>query len=291
MTFVAEPQTRELSHEDIERVFKSIDIPPCPAIVVEVLAEAQRDEPNLNRLAKSIAADAGMVAIALKLANSPLFRAGGALTDVRQALDRIGTRNIVCVVIATALRASMSGVPPSFIEKFWARTTSIALAAGLVARRQFGVSPDAAYTYALFHNAGVPLMVRRYPEYSGLIDQCRLTGTLLVRAEESYFPCTHPVIGSLMVRNWGLPPMVSQAIRCHHYADVYDLPDQTLPGGAVSLIAATHIAERLAARINGEVDIEVGEELFIRALGHFGIDDDELDGIREAIEQAFAEQS
>lgn len=290
MTLVAEPQTRELSHEDIEKVFKNIDIPPCPAIVVEVLAEAQRDEPNLNRLAKSIAADAGMVAIALKLANSPLFRRGAALTDVRQALDRLGTRNIVCVVIATALRASMNGVPPAFIEKFWARTSSLALAAGLVARRQYGVSPDAAYTYALFHNAGIPLMVRRYPEYSGLIDQCRMTETLLVRAEESYFPCTHPVIGSLMVRTWGLPPMVSQAIRCHHYADVYDLPDSTLPGGAVSLIAATHIAERLAAQIDGEVDIEVGEEVFFRALGHFGIDDEELETTREVIERAFAEQ-
>lgn len=290
MTLVADPQSRELSHEDIRRVLKNIDIPPCPAIVVEVLAEAQRDEPNLNRLAKSIAADAGMVAIALKLANSPLFRAGGALTDVRQALDRLGTRNIVCVVIATALRASINGVPPAFIEKFWARTSLLALAAGLVARRQHGVSPDAAYTYALFHNAGIPLMVRRYPEYSGLIDQCRMTETLLVQAEESCFPCTHPVIGSLMVRTWGLPPIVSEAIRCHHYADVYDLPDRTLPGGAVSLIAATHIAERLAAQIDGEVDIEVGAESFARAAGHFGMDDEELEATREAIERAFAEQ-
>jgi HD-like signal output (HDOD) protein len=132
-------------------------------------------------------------------------------------------------------------------------------------------------------------MVQRFPEYAGVIDACSSKGTLLYDAEEGYFPCTHPVIGSLMVRNWGLPTMISQAIRCHHYADLYDLPDKTLPGGAVSLIAATHIAERLAAQIDGEVDIEVGDKIFARALEHFGMDDGDLDVTREAIERAFSE--
>jgi HD-like signal output (HDOD) protein len=31
-------------------------------------------------------------------------------------------------------------------------------------KRQYGISPDAAYTYALFHDAGVPMMMRRFPE-------------------------------------------------------------------------------------------------------------------------------
>jgi HD-like signal output (HDOD) protein len=277
-----------IKRKDVEEVFKTIDIPPCPAIVTQVMAEVQREEPNLTWLAKAISADPSMVAIALKLANSPLFRTGTPITDVRRALDRLGLRNIACVIIASSLRATMTGVPSAFIEKFWARTSSLAVLAGQVARRQYAVSPDAAFTYALFHNAGIPLMVRRFPNYLEIIESCRTSGRLLVEAEDELLPCSHPVVGALLVRNWGLPPMVSQAVRCHHEPDLYDLPDKTLPDGALSLIAVTQIAERLASDLEQEDDLEVGDDLFARAVSHFGIDDEEMDALRDAAQGARA---
>lgn len=226
--------------------------------------ETERDNPNLNFLAQSIAADPGMVAIALRLANSPLFRTGTPITDVRRPLDRLGLRNIVCVVIAAALRASMTGVPTAFAEKFWAGTSFLAQVAAQVARRQPGIALDAVFTYALFHNAGIPLMARRVPGYIDVMDDCRATGRLLKDAEDELFPCNHAVLGSLMVRGWGLPLLVSQAIGCHHEPDLYELPGEALPGGAVSLIAVTQIAERLLADHEGRSDIEVGDALFAR---------------------------
>jgi HD-like signal output (HDOD) protein len=280
---------RELSSEDIEQVFKTIDIPACPAMVAQVMAEAQKDVPDLKKLAKSIAADVGMSAVAIKLANSPLFRIGPPVGNVLKALERLGTRNTVCVVVAVALRATMAGMSPVFIEVFWNKTAALALAAGLIARRQYGISPDAAYTYALFHDAGIPLMMRRYPDYEKVLNECHTTGRLIIEAEDEYFPCTHPIIGSLLVRNWGLPPMVGQAIRFHHEPDVYDLPDKTLPGGAVSLIAVTHIAEHLANDLDGEIDLEVGPVLFERALAHLGIDGNEMEELREALLTARSE--
>ena len=92
------------------------------------------------------------------------------------------------------------------------------------------------------------------------------------------------VIGSLLVRGWGLP----QFIRFHHERDVYDLPDKTLPGGAVALIAVTQIAEHLANEMDGEVDLEVGTALYERALAHFGIQEEDIEDLREAIETARA---
>lgn len=279
----------ELSHEQIEQVFKTIDIPSCPAIVAEVMAEAQKDMPDIRRLAKTIAADVGMSAVAIKLANSPLFRVGPPVTNVSKALERLGVRNTVCVIVSVALRQTLDGMSAGFIEKFWNKTTSLALAAGLIARRQHGISSDTAYTYALFHDAGIPMMMRRFPNYAQVMAECHDSGRPLIEAEGQYYPCTHPIIGSLMVRNWGLPPLVGQAIRFHHEADVYDLPDQTLPGSVLSLIAVTHIAEYLANDIDGEVDLEVGANFYARALAHFGIDESEIEDLREALIMARAQ--
>jgi HD-like signal output (HDOD) protein len=274
--------SHELSPEDLQKVISTIDIPTCPGVVVEAMKEGQKDEPSLNRLAEIITSDAGMSAAALKLANSPLFGTSSPVSSVRKAVERLGTKNVVCVVVASALRASVTGLPATWVEQFWKRTTMLALASSLIARRQYGVSADAAYTYALFHDAAIPLMMRRFPNYGEVLEKCRREGIMLNEAEEEYYPCSHPVVGSLLVRNWGLPLILGQAIRFHHERDAYDLPDRTLPGGALSLIAVTQVAEYLLSQILDE-DIEVGNELFERAQAFLGISDDDLDELNHRV--------
>ncbi len=286
---MSEAKTYELSHEDLQKVMSSIDIPTCPAFVAEAMMEAQKDDPDLNHLSKIIASDAGMSAAALKLANSPLYRTSGAVTSLRKAVDRLGTKNIVCVVVAAALRSSISGLPSAWLEDFWRRSTLLAVIAAVIAKRQFGISPDAAYTYTLFHDAAIPLMMKRFPEYEQVLEKCKAEGKLIVEAEEAFFPCSHPVVGSLLVRNWGLPTLLGQAIRFHHEADAYDLPDRTLPGGALSLIAVTHVAEHLAAEAFGDSDLEVGQKLYERALDYLGIEEGEMDELRSRVMAAIEE--
>lgn len=276
----------ELSHDDVDKVMSSIDIPTCPAVVIDAMKEAQEEEPDLDRLAGIITKDAGMSAAALKLANSPLYGGGARISSVRKAIDRLGTKNIVCVVMATALRSSMSGLPAAWLEQFWKRTTSMAITASLVARRQYGISPDAAYTYSLFHDAAIPLMMRRFPNYGEVLEKCRNEGTMLVKAENDLFPCSHPVIGSLLVRNWGLPPIVGQAIRFHHEEDAYELPERTLPGGALGLIAVTHVAEHLLTEVLDDSDPEVGPALLAKALDYLAISENDLDDLRYRVADA-----
>ena len=270
----------ELTHGDVEKVMASVDIPACPSVVTDAMKEAQKDEPDIKRLADVISADLGMSAAALKLANSPLYGSGAQISSVRKAVERLGTKNIVCVVVAAALRASITGLPAAWLEHFWRLTTQAAVTASMIARKQYGISPDAAYTYTLFHDAAIPLMMKRFPEYGEVLASCDLGKKMRISAESDLFPCTHPIVGSLLARNWGLPPILGQAIRFHHEEDVYDLPDRTLPSDALSLIAVTHVAEHLFAEIQGEPDVDVGESLFNRALEHLGISSDDLDAIR-----------
>ena len=276
---------QELSHDVVEKVMSSIDIPTCPGMVTDAMREAQKDEPDLSRLADIIGSDAGMSAAALKLANSPLFGANNRVVSVRKAVERLGIQNVVCVVVASALRASVTGLPAAWVEDFWRRTMQLALSSSLVARRQYGISADAAYTYALFHNAAIPLLMRRFPNYVDVLEGCRSEGRMLSDAEEQYFPCTHSIVGSLLVRNWGLPPLLGQAIRFHHEKDVYDLPDRSLPGGALSLIAVTQVAEHLLDEIIGDTS-EVDTNLLERALAFLGISNDDLDELRQRFASA-----
>ena len=276
----------KLSFDDLQKVMATVDIPACPAAVTSAMAEAQKDEPDLPRLAELISNDPAMSAAALKLANSPLYRSGSSISGVRQAVDRLGTKNVVCIVVSVALRASVSGLPAAWVEQFWKRNTQLALAAAMIARRQYGISPDAAYTYTLFHDAAIPLMMKRFPNYGKVIEDALSSGKSLVEAEGEYFPCTHPIVGSLLVRNWGLPSILGQAIRFHHEHDVYEISDKSLPGGALSFIAVTQVAEHLAHEIMGENDHEVGTALYQKALAHLGISQEELDDLQACVAEA-----
>jgi HD-like signal output (HDOD) protein len=286
---VPHEKNNDLSQEDLSKVMSTIDIPACPSVVIDAMKEAQKDEPDINRLAEIITKDPAMSAAALKLANSPLYGASSRISIVRKAVERLGTKNVVCVVVAVALRASVTGLPAAWLEQFWKRTTLVAVVASVVARRQYGISPDASYTYSLFHDAAIPLMMKRFPNYGEVLEKCRNEGMMLVQAEGDLFPCTHPIIGSLLVRNWGLPPLVGQAIRFHHEEDAYELPDQSLPGGALSLIAVTHVAEHLLSEIHDDCDLEVGNQLFVKAVAHLGITDNDLDDLRHRVEEIVAE--
>lgn len=271
-----------LSFGDLEKALSSIDIPPCPAIVMQVMAEAQKDDPNLKELARTISADVGMSALAIKLANSPLFRIGAPASSVIQALTRLGTQNVVCVVVGVALRNCMSGEPQAAqLENFWNRASTAATAAGLIARHHYGIPADLAYTYALFHDAAIPVLMRHFPDYTGIMDQAASQGRMLIEAETSHFPSSHPIVGALLVRNWGLPPAILQAVRFHHEADVYELPHNVLSSIGLTLVAVTHVAEHLLAEYHNEQDLEVGDHLFAKALAHLGIHAGDLEELRE----------
>jgi HD-like signal output (HDOD) protein len=273
----------DLSHEDINQVFATIDIPTCPAIVNLAMFEAQRDEPDLRILAAAIEKDVGMSALTIKLANSPMFRTREPISSVSVALARLGIRNVTCIVIAAALRNCMTGIDAVWLEKFWNHASLVATAAGLIAKKQYGIAADAAYIFALFHDSAIPLLRKRFENYCNVIDIAIKNERLLIEIEEQYFPCTHPIAGALLAKNWGLPSIIGQSIRFHHEKDVYHLPEKILPGSAISLIAVTHVAERLIAASSNLASLEVSDEHFEHALAHLGITFEELDEIRELL--------
>jgi len=278
----------DIDQGDIAQVLNSIDIPSCPSLVNEVLLEAQRDEPDLNRLTTLVAQDPGMSAVVIKLANSAMFGGRYPADSVRRALERLGTRNLVSVVLAAGLRASLEGQSPELVERFWRRAASLATASGLIARRLYGVSPDTAYLFGLFRDAAVPVLMRRFPDYGEKIDAGRMQEMTRIEAENAHFPYSHAVIGYLLAQNWKLPAVVAQAIRFHHEPDVFELDESELPANALTLIAAAHMADHLISGVLGERDCELDASCFLRAQAHLGISDDDLADLVESLEGALS---
>jgi HD-like signal output (HDOD) protein len=273
----------DLSNDELQQTLASIEIPACPAVVMQVMAEAQKDAPDLNVLSKIIVGDVGMSAFAIKLANSSLFRRGGATSSVPQAISRLGTRNIVCIVVAVALRNTMSGdIPADVLDRFWHQAATVAQAASLLAHKVRGIAPDMAYTYALFHNAAMPVMMRRFKDYDRTLQDAETQASSLTDLEDQRYRCSHAVVGAMLARNWGLSSLLASAVRFHHDREVYDPGKPFLDDQALGLIAVTHVAEHTLQSMTGAADIEVGD-FYPQAIAYLGLSEDDLHDFRDSL--------
>jgi hypothetical protein len=69
-----------------------------------------------------------------------------------------------------------------------------------------GVRADDAYTYGLFRDCGIVILLRRYPAYQGILAGANLDRDMPFTAvEQAALPTDHTVVGALLAQNWWLP--------------------------------------------------------------------------------------
>ena len=258
----------------------SLQIPPRPEVVTALMEEKAREEPNFQRIAKLIKADVGLSAAMIKVVNSAAFGLNQKLASVPQALHLLGLQQVTSIATALVVRSMSGGGSSASLERFWDSAEKVALICARTAKKVQGIAPDEAYSYGLFHNCGIPLLMQHFPNYKGaLIAANSDEGKSFTACEEAAVGTGHATVGYFLARSWNLPNELCQAILRHHELDVFDV---TKAGDhMLDYIAIGHLAEHvhhLSAR-NGE-DIEWGK-FEDAVLNHFGLTDEDYQDIVE----------
>lgn len=251
MTFDRESKNSvPLLDQQLETSLDDIGIPPRPRILELIVLETRKSDPDLNHMADLIRSDVALAAGLIKTANSPFFGYKQKTRNVRDAITMLGMRNTTNAVAGLVLR-HVFPLPPQ-LTRFWdASERTAQLAAWLVNKVgvRFGVTPDEAYTFALFRDCGIPIMMRRFPDYVAALEQANHEAELaFTAAEETQFPTNHAVVGTLMVQSWWLPEELCLAIRYHH--DAVALAEGGLIGASSRQIALAQLAEKLHQEIS-----------------------------------------
>lgn len=233
----------------LETSLDEIGIPMCPAIITRIKLEMEKADPDVRYLDRTICSDVGIAAGLIGVANSPYFGNGGRVRSVKEALQVLGLATAGRAVAGIALRNVFPVTPQ--IERFWYVSAIVARLSGWLAqhlRSSKDVRPEDAYTFGLFRNCGVPILMKRYgPDYEKLLKQAdeeKETG--FVEMEASKFPTNHAAVGSALSRAWWLPEEITLAIRHHHDQKMLTLSADFSRGNeALGLIAIGQIAEHL----------------------------------------------
>ncbi len=233
---------------------RDIGIPPRPAILEQIDREMRRDEPDYRRLAEVIGSDVGLAASLIKTTNSPYFGFARKIRSVQEALLVLGLKVIVRTVAGLALQKTFPHVPS--LERFWDASASTARVSGWLAQtlgRQCRVKADHAYTFALFRDCGVPVLMIPFPEYPAVLKAANEEPDQPFTAvEDRLMSINHAMVGAELAENWLLPEDIFLAIRHHHdLAALTAVGEGALPESACAVIAVAQTAEYLLQRHTG----------------------------------------
>ncbi len=276
----AEAVRTEIASDRAAEILKSISIPPCPSVVAALIEEARRPEVDFFKLTRLISGDVGLAASMMKTANSPFFGLRNKVQTVQQAVAVLGLKNILNIVTGLALQRVLSPKGVS-MERFWDRSNFHAVVCARLARGLPGIPPEDAYTFGLFHDCGIPILMQRFADYKDTLALANRSAKPVPVVESERHGTDHVVVGAMLARNWQLPPLIVHAIRVHHDLDILRHDSDETPSPVRDLAAICLLAEHIVARFLDMPDEAEWLAHGALVLGHLGFDEEELAEVQQ----------
>ena len=272
------------SIDDIfEQTIKGITIPPRPVILEHVQEEMRKEEASLKRLGKLISADVSLSASLMKISNSAYFGIRTKVHSVDQALTMLGLNVASRAIAAACMRQSFPLTPP--LVRFWKGSAQIAALSGWLAKNnpKSMLPADVAYTFGLFRDIGIAILLLRYPRYvETLASANHETERSFTDVEQRDFGTDHARVGYVLAMNWNLPEDICLSIRSHHELQAMDQAESGVPLASQYLIATSQTAEHILHCITGLSSTSEWKKIGPACLRILGLSEDELPALCEA---------
>ncbi|HMS85469.1 MAG TPA: HDOD domain-containing protein [Nitrospira sp.] len=177
------------------------------------------DNPNATTgdLTKALQLDPVIVARLLRLANNPPHGPSRKVDTVAGAVQLLGKQVISDFVATMTVGRTFSGIPVHLMDlpKFWRKSVLCALMARAIAKSCGVDSQEQSYVTGLLRDIGHYVLYQAVPQraQSALIEAGYLDASL-AEVEQSNIGCDFAEVGAELIRSWGLPMPIEQAIRC-----------------------------------------------------------------------------
>ena len=253
--------TYELTAEQIQQVLQGISVPPQPQIMVDLQMEQIMPSPDLRSIAKLISQDPGLSGALLKIVNSPHFGLANRIASIQQAVNLLGCNTVINLINAQSIRGELTDEAIVTLNRFWDTAQDVAMTCLTLAKRIGSQAVDEAYALGLFHDCGVPLMLKRFPDYMDTLEQAYANAgpdQRVVDTENKVFNTNHAVVGYYTAKSWRLPEHVSAAIANHHNALAVFSDESARNTQLKNLLAILKMAEHICSsyRVLGNQSVD-----------------------------------
>ena len=240
----------ELSSEQISQTLQGISVPPQPQIMVDLQMEQYMPDPDLEVIARLIAQDPGLSGALMKIVNSPHYGLSNKIASIQRAVTLLGSRTVINLINAQSIKGEMCDETIVTLNRFWDTAQDVAMTSMTLAKRTGSQAVDEAYALGLFHDCGIPLMLKRFPDYMTVLEQAYANAgpaSRVVDTENRHFNTNHAVVGYYTAKSWRLPEHLTHAIANHHNALAIFSDDSSRNSQLKNLLAILKMAEHICA--------------------------------------------
>jgi len=214
-----------------------IELPGFPHIVMRVQKVLGDESADSNRIVRVLGSEPVLASQIVRMANSAALNPGGALvTDLRNAVSRVGLDTVRSATIAFAVRQLRDAPLLKGLEAplgmLWKRSVLVASLSCVIARRLTNLNPDTGLLAGLLQGIGRLYILTRASGHRALFAD-----------QENYQAIEHDwhlSIAAALLENWGFADEIVQAV---HESENFDRDARGPVCLADVLVVGTILAE------------------------------------------------
>ena len=231
-----------------------VELPVLPQAAIDVQELIARDA-ALPAIVRAIEHEPTVAAALVKYANAAVYAGLRDVTDLQQAVARLGLDQVQQTVVSLSARAAFKAgnqAQAKYYGTIWKHSLTTAVAARRLAEL-VSVPKETAFLAGLLHDIGRVCVLRgistlRTRDPRGFVLPDNTIG--------EFTDALHCSMGEVLCNAWNIPAELSDAIKRHH--------DQNLAEPQDRLAAVVQVADLMAAKIGASLHPEPNLKLVER---------------------------
>jgi len=205
------PKIRELLTQAFAA--EDLELPLLPDAASRVLDLCNSEECEARELSDVIQRDQSLAGHVLKVSNSAAYAPKEPIVSLAQAVSRLGLSTICEIALAVSLKGRVFKAPGHAVKvrQMWMHSASTAVYAREVARL-LRHNVEGSFMCGLLHDVGKPFVLQTLVDVSSQYTDKPVPSGILELSMDEF----HAEVGTRLIRLWGLPDWMAEAVAHHH---------------------------------------------------------------------------
>ena len=201
---------------------KDIRLPVFDRTALQIQQELTKEDVDQRVIENLIVCDQTLTSQVLKVANSSFYKGLSEITTVRNAIVRLGLKEVANIVTLVSHRQQFKATDPQALKlmnALWRHSVACGIGAKwLAAKGTIDIPPNEAFFAGLLHDVGKLFIITVIERLKKSQQIKQMPSGAVIDEVIDRLHCKH---GYVLMKNWNLPEQYCQIVRDHH-ADDFD---------------------------------------------------------------------
>ena len=201
-------------------VSKRVKLPAFNAIALRIQKEVSKEEPDSRLIEKLIVSDQSLTGEVLRVSNSSFYKGLAQVATVRDAIIRLGIKEVSNIVTLVALQHNFESKNPAIgqiMKQLWSHSVGSGIGANWIARQAgYEALAHEAFIAGLLHDVGKLYILK---VMDGMVASGEFDNPPSDPIVNEVMDNLHTAQGYFLMQHWNLPEKYCLIARDHHLTE------------------------------------------------------------------------